>query len=146
MEYIPLHSLQVQLYYTLYSLALFVFSINRICQNASHMSKCFSSILVLYKTNNECFHSVKDGMFPFNSAVASLNGTFHLSPNENTLTIALINIHYLYILSHSTISYPIIPDYILLKLLYLSHYLSYPPSILSHYPILSYYTLIYTYY
>ena len=33
---------------------------------------------------------------PFNSAVASLNGTFHLSPHENILTIALINIHYLY--------------------------------------------------
>ena len=32
----------------------------------------------------------------FNSAVASLNGTFHLSPHENILTIALINIHYLY--------------------------------------------------
>ena len=30
---------------------------------------------------------------PFNSAVASLNGTFHLSPHENILTIALINIH-----------------------------------------------------
>jgi hypothetical protein len=25
-----------------------------------------------------------------------LNGTFHLSPHENILTIALINIHYLY--------------------------------------------------
>jgi hypothetical protein len=33
---------------------------------------------------------------PFNSAVASLNGTFHLSPHENILTIAHINIHYLY--------------------------------------------------
>ena len=33
---------------------------------------------------------------PFNEAVASLNGTFHLSPHENILTIALINIHYLY--------------------------------------------------
>ena len=33
---------------------------------------------------------------PFNSAVASLNGTFHHSPNENILTIARINIHYLY--------------------------------------------------
>ena len=32
---------------------------------------------------------------PFNSAVASLNGTFHLSPHENILTIAPINIHYL---------------------------------------------------
>jgi hypothetical protein len=30
---------------------------------------------------------------PFNSAVASLNGTFHLSPHENILTIALINIY-----------------------------------------------------
>jgi hypothetical protein len=36
---------------------------------------------------------------PFNSAVASLNGTFHLSPHENILTIALINIHYLYIIN-----------------------------------------------
>jgi hypothetical protein len=35
---------------------------------------------------------------PFNSAVASLNGTFHLSPHENILTIARINIHYLYTL------------------------------------------------
>jgi hypothetical protein len=34
---------------------------------------------------------------PFNSAVASFNdGTFHLSPHENILTIARINIHYLY--------------------------------------------------
>jgi hypothetical protein len=33
---------------------------------------------------------------PFNSAIASLNRTFHLSPHENILTIALINIHYLY--------------------------------------------------
>ena len=32
----------------------------------------------------------------FNSAIASLNRTFHLSPHENILTIALINIHYLY--------------------------------------------------
>ena len=29
----------------------------------------------------------------FNSAIASLNRTFHLSPHENILTIALINIH-----------------------------------------------------
>ena len=33
----------------------------------------------------------------FNSAIASLNRTSHLSPHENILTIALINIHYLYI-------------------------------------------------
>ena len=32
----------------------------------------------------------------FNSAIASLNRTFHLSPHENVHTIALINIHYLY--------------------------------------------------
>ena len=31
---------------------------------------------------------------PFNSAIASLNGTINLSPHENILTIALINIHY----------------------------------------------------
>jgi hypothetical protein len=46
---------------------------------------------------------------PFNSAVASLNGTFHLSPNENIPTIALINIHYLYIIHRGCtfhLSYP----------------------------------------
>ena len=32
----------------------------------------------------------------FNSAIASLSRTFHLSPHENILTIALISIHYLY--------------------------------------------------
>ena len=37
---------------------------------------------------------------PFNSADASLNGTFHLSPHENILTITLINIHYLYTITH----------------------------------------------
>ena len=31
-----------------------------------------------------------------NEAIAELNRTFHLSPNENILTIALINIHYLF--------------------------------------------------
>ena len=41
---------------------------------------------------------------PFNSAVASLNGTFHLSPHENILTIALINIHYLYNITLSILS------------------------------------------
>ena len=34
----------------------------------------------------------------FNSTIASLNKTFHLSPHENILIIALINIHYLYII------------------------------------------------
>ena len=33
---------------------------------------------------------------PFNSAIASLNETINLSPHENILPIALINIHYLY--------------------------------------------------
>ena len=37
----------------------------------------------------------------FNSAIASLNKTLHLSPHENILTIALINIHYL----HNIINY-----------------------------------------
>ena len=49
---------------------------------------------------NKYFHSVKDEMYiPFNSiGFASLNGTFHLSPHENICTIALINIHYFYII------------------------------------------------
>ena len=38
----------------------------------------------------------------FNLAIALLNRTFHLSPHENILTIALINIHYLYIIQHHT--------------------------------------------
>jgi hypothetical protein len=41
---------------------------------------------------------------PFNSAVASLNGTFHLSPHENILTIALININYLYTVTVTDLS------------------------------------------
>ena len=40
----------------------------------------------------------------FNSAIASLNRTFHLSPHENILTIALINIHYLYNIAVCTAS------------------------------------------
>ena len=47
---------------------------------------------------------------PFNSAVASLNGTFHLSPHENILTIALINIHYLYNISACSAKYKYIHD------------------------------------
>ncbi len=35
------------------------------------------------------------------SAVASWNGKFHLSPHENIFTIALINIHYLYIMLYT---------------------------------------------
>ena len=64
--------------------------------------------LVLYKTRNECFYScniraiVRIFSFgerlivPLNSAIASLNGTINVSPHENVLTIALINIDYLY--------------------------------------------------
>jgi hypothetical protein len=51
MEYVPLHSLRVQLYHTFYSIPLFVFSTNRIRQNASDTN---ASHTVLYKTNNEC--------------------------------------------------------------------------------------------
>jgi hypothetical protein len=36
------------------------------------------------------FHEVKDRMFYSNKAIAELNGTFHLSPNENILTTARI--------------------------------------------------------
>jgi glucan phosphoethanolaminetransferase (alkaline phosphatase superfamily) len=45
---------------------------------------------------------------PFNSAVASLNGTFHLSPDENILTIALINIHYLYAVVYAVVVYKLL--------------------------------------
>ena len=41
------------------------------------------------------FHSVKDEN-SIQLGFALLNGTFHLSPNENNCIIALINIHYLY--------------------------------------------------
>ena len=43
----------------------------------------------------------------FNSAIASLDGTINLSPHENVLTIALINIHHLYIQIYYTITYTI---------------------------------------
>ena len=39
---------------------------------------------------------------PFNSAVASLNGTFHLSPHENILTIARIKTFIICITFHFT--------------------------------------------
>ena len=48
--------------------------------------------LVLYKTSNECFYSCNNK----DVFIASLNGTINLSLHENILTIALINIHYLY--------------------------------------------------
>ena len=61
---------------------------------------------------------------PFNSAVASLNGTFHLSPHENILTIALINIHYLYIIYYILyIIYYIL--YIIYYILYIIYYILY---------------------
>ena len=62
---------------------------------------------MLYKTNNECFliramerifSFVERWKVPLNLAYASFKGTFHLSTHENILTIALINIHYLYII------------------------------------------------
>ena len=46
----------------------------------------------------------------FNLAIASLNRTFHLSPHENILIIALINIHYLYIIQHGVKCSKIIID------------------------------------
>ena len=41
---------------------------------------------------------------------ASLIGTFHLSPHENILTIALINIHYLYTVVHHQKRYRLDPN------------------------------------
>jgi hypothetical protein len=72
---------------------------------------------------------------PFNSAVASLNGTFHLSPHENILTIALINIHYLYTVLYCNI-HSIFLKYIVLyksavlliiDIVFHSFFVSYPP-------------------
>ena len=63
------------------------------------------NILLLYKTHNECFIRALVRIFSFGerlivlfnySAIASLNGAINRSPHENILTIALINIHYLY--------------------------------------------------
>ena len=41
---------------------------------------------------------------PFNSAIASSNGKINLSPHENILSIALINIHYLYTIQSLSLS------------------------------------------
>ena len=71
MEYVPLHSLLVLLYYMFYSIALCVF-------DKLHPSKCFGE-----RWN-----------VPFNLAIASLNGTFNLSPHENILTLSLVIVHY----------------------------------------------------
>jgi hypothetical protein len=53
----------------------------------------------VYECNGKNIFRVKDGErwnVPFNEETAELNGTFRLSPNENSLTIARINIHYLF--------------------------------------------------
>ena len=41
----------------------------------------------------------------FNEAIDELDKTFHLSPHENILTIALINIHYLFYIYNTKIGY-----------------------------------------
>ena len=79
--------------------------------------KQITSISVSYK------HSVKDGRCSNQLGFASLIGTFHISPHENILTIALINIHYLYIIFPSfyllfTLSLFYLPSYILLTLFF----------------------------
>ena len=82
---------------------------------------------------------------PFNSAVASLNGTFHLSPHENILTIALINIHYLY---NIKCSFECDPDHIQNYILYnvpLHAFYIIDVSILVHHFAGSKYTIAQTY-
>ena len=54
--------------------------------------KAFLKAMTYYQMTN--YHAIDDGD-------DSLNGTFHLLPHENILTIALINIHYLYIIRRS---------------------------------------------
>ena len=60
----------------------------RLVKMAGAYSKPFNISLFWYyiKQIFQIFHSVKDGMFH----------STRLSPRENILTIALINIHYLY--------------------------------------------------
>jgi hypothetical protein len=55
----------------------------------------------------ECSIQRGDSRQPFNEATAE---TFHLSPNENILTIALINIHYLFLGVHRIVLFHIRPD------------------------------------
>jgi hypothetical protein len=58
------------------------------------------------------FDSIKYRQHWFILAVASWNGIFHLSPQENIFTTTLINIHYLYIINYEVMG-PI--DYYWLK-------------------------------
>ena len=67
-------------------------------------SFCQNFFLMLYETNVSVFRSC-DRSYTFirwrtkwsiQLRFASLKGTFHLSPNENICTIALITIHYLW--------------------------------------------------
>ena len=63
-------------------------------------SKWRELVVSLVVSNSLFWYYIKQIMNVFIRAMvrifASLNGTFHLSPHENILTIALINIHYLY--------------------------------------------------
>ena len=104
-------------------IAFFIFSINSIlsflksilsfCYFSIYSWKAIACILVLCKTNNECFIHAMERIFsfserwivPFNLAIVSLNRTFHLSPHKNILTIARIRTFIICILSHSTISH-----------------------------------------
>ena len=54
---------------------------------------CYSIQMNVYECNGKNIFMSERWNVPFNEATAELNGTFHLSPNENILTIALINIH-----------------------------------------------------
>ena len=53
-------------------------------------------IYLFWWEKNDISGLIEDSDAENTKAIASLNRTFHLSPYENILTIALINIHYLY--------------------------------------------------
>ena len=74
----------------------------------------------------EYFHSVKDRNRSIHLRYASVNGSFYLSPHENILSIALINIHYLYINQYVLDIHT--PVYITPRLTYYSSRLTYSSS------------------
>ena len=87
---VPLHSIRVNSSVPLHSI--------RIKQN--NPFHCTLTILIRQKALRVVFvvnfRLVSVLVLVLVSAIASLNGTINLSPHENILTIALINIHYLY--------------------------------------------------
>ena len=63
-----------------------------------------NNILVLYKTNNECFYSCNSKNMFIRWKIDCSNRAINLSAHEYILTIALIDIHYLYNIKQNSIN------------------------------------------